>query len=369
MTLPEVLLLCLPGEQATDATACAVSEGAISWSGRESDLADRFDADALAVMPVILIVPASRATFRRVAARGLEPKQELAVARISAAEDAIGTVRAAASFDADGRVALATVDQDWLKAEIDRLINAGFNVIAAVPAGALLQPPASTLWRGELAGERILFGADLACVEEPELAKLLFGALVITDVGADQVEQALVATSQTRTPDFMDGWRFRATSKPLFDNDSRIWAKRLALLALFLLFAAVVAHWIRLEWAISRENNRALAAAQQIDPAIADIAGAEAAVDAALARKGIQRGQPSMLVAIVWQAVRANENVALTNVALQAGGLLNATLAAPDAASANAALIAIQKSGYRITAKPRQDQSGMTLVDLTVRAP
>ena len=52
-----------------------------------------------------------------------------------------------------------------------------------------------------------------------------------------------------------------------------------------------------------------------------------------------------------------------------ADGILNVVLAAPDANAVNRALIAIQQDGYRITATPRQDASGATLVDMTMRMP
>jgi general secretion pathway protein L len=369
VTGAEAVLLCLLPEGSEDATCYVARAGEIAWSGRFADLGDQFDAENLPAIPVTIIVPATRSTFRRIEAKGLEPKQELAVAKIAAAEAAIGNVHVAASFDEQGRIAVATVDQAWLQAAIERLIAEGHNVVAAVPVGALFLPPSGEIWRGIVADEPILFGSDFSCLEEPELTNILFNGLEPKAISDEQIEQALVQISHTKKPDFMESLRIRLAAKPLLDGENRKWAKRLAVLAVGLLVAAVLVHWARVEWATSRENDRALAAAQQIDPAISDIETAETAVEAALARKGIERGQPSMLIAIVWQAVRTNENVALTSISLQNGGLLNATLAAPDSASANAALIAIQRAGYKITAKPRSDQSGTTLVDLTVRAP
>ena len=100
-----------------------------------------------------------------------------------------------------------------------------------------------------------------------------------------------------------------------------------------------------------------------------DVAVAEAAVNAAIARKGIERAKPVTLLAIVWQSVRTSDNLALTDATLGDDGLLKATLAAPDTESINAALLSIERAGYQITATPRRDQSGTILADLTLRAP
>ncbi|HEV7233851.1 MAG TPA: hypothetical protein VGN36_06360, partial [Sphingorhabdus sp.] len=62
-------------------------------------------------------------------------------------------------------------------------------------------------------------------------------------------------------------------------------------------------------------------------------------------------------------------NVSVRELRFGADGILTVVLAAPDANSVNRALIAIQQDGYRVTATPRQDTSGATLVDMTMRMP
>ena len=132
---------------------------------------------------------------------------------------------------------------------------------------------------------------------------------------------------------------------------------------------SAVAYWIKLQWAISEENELALTAAQKVDPAITDIAQADARLEAALASKGASGGRASMLAAIVWQSTRSADNVSLNDLRVGKDGMLSATLAAPDSNGANAVVLAIQRAGYTITATPRRDPSGLTLVDLTVRMP
>jgi general secretion pathway protein L len=363
------IIVLLPLDADDDPAAAIISDEHLEWTGRVSDLKGQIGEEQHAIIPATAIVPASLSTFRRIAAQGLEPKQQLAVAKIHAQEAAITPVQSSASFADDGRVNVATVDLTRLLSGLEQLEAMGLNVDAAVPVGALLAPPEGELWRGSLGDDTFLCSRDLCCPDDPALAMALFGANAPKMVSADQIHAALLATVERPLPNFIDGLTFRRKSARWLTDSNRQWVKRLAIFALVLSVVSGLTHWAKLQWAISRENSAALTAAQTIDPAITDLEKSEAAVDAALARRGIERSKPSMLLAIVWQSVKSNDNVILTNVSVDDAGLLTATLSAPDSNSINSALIAIQRAGYKITAKPRRDQSGATLVDLTVRAP
>ncbi len=365
----DAILALWPVGEDDDPLLWFVSGDAVTGESTLSAIAGQFDAEMLETIPATLLVPATLSTFRRVEAEGLEPKQELAVARIRAQAEALGTVQAGAARCADGRVALATVDAVLLQYGIDRISRTGLSVKAAVPFGALVEPVAGEILRAEIGGHVMLCSADLCSAEEPSLVSALFGDVAPRTLGEAELAAAMVAIARAPEPNFLEGMATRRRSKPLFSDANRLWAKRLSILAACLMLAGGIAYWAKLQWAISNENSRALAAAQKIDPTINDIDNAEAGVDAALARKGIERAKPAILVAIVWQAAKANENVAVSDMALVNNGLLSATLSAPDSDSINAALLSIQRAGYQITATPRRDSSGVTLVDLTVKAP
>lgn len=368
MTAPTIFTM-LPVGDGDDPYGWRIERSGITTEGPVSALlADMALPDREAITAIAL-VPAHVSTFRRVKARGLAPQQEIAVARITAQEAALGQIYAAAALDGDGKLAVATVDRDTLQSGLERLSRHGLTISAAAPMAAILAPDVSALYRLELGGHALLRATDIAFPDEPELAGVFVGNLPVHFLSSAEISAALVAFAQGPKPDFLDGMPMRKARKLIFSDASRLWTKRLIALAAILVFVGELVHWAKLRWAISQENNAALSAAQTTDPAITDIAQAEASVDAALARNGVQKAKPAILIAVVWQSAKASENLAIADMNLAEDGMLKATLSAPDADSINKALLSIQRAGYRITATPRRDQSGLTLVDLTVRAP
>ena len=85
--------------------------------------------------------------------------------------------------------------------------------------------------------------------------------------------------------------------------------------------------------------------------------------------EGIAKGRFAPLSAGLWRSVKASPNVTVRELRYGADGIMTVVLAAPDTPSIQTALTAIQQDGYKITATPRIDSSGATLVDLTMRMP
>jgi general secretion pathway protein L len=366
---PDCLLVTLPLADEALPYVWAISGEQMIGEGNLSELMAELDLEQMTDVPVIAIVPATHSTLRFVEAKGLEPRQELAVARIDAQQASLGAVHIAAAFAADGKVMVAAADSATVERGMERLAALGLWTKTAVPATALVSPPDGEVWQADLGGEVFLRAADRACPDEPALRMALFGSVQPMVPGDDQLTASLVAFSRNPVPDFLEGRPRKRQGGFALDASQWQWLKRLALLAALLLLVSGIAYWAKLQWAISRENGIALAAAQKIDPAITDIAQADARIDAALARKGAGGGKAGMLAAIVWQSVQSAENVSVNDLRIDQNGLLTATLAAPDANGINAALLAVQRAGYKITATPRRDPSGLTLVDLTVRMP
>ena len=334
-----------------------------------STLSDVFEPSELEATPMVVLVPADRSTYCRAEPRGLEPQQEIAVARIDAQEKAIGAVQAAALLDADGKLMIATVDSAYLINVVQRFWDVGLNPTAVVPMGAVVKPDETDVVRSSINGHVTLHAAHLSCADEPGLAAVFFGDADIRTAEEPEITAALAAIAKAPFPNFLDGLSIRKKQPPILTELQKLWTKRLLLLAVALFLTGSVVHYARLQWTIYSEDQTTLALAQTVAPAVTDVAGAEAAVNAAIARKGIERAKPVMLLAIVWQSVRTSDNLALTDATLGDDGLLKATLAAPDTESINTALLSIERAGYQITATPRRDQSGTILADLTLRAP
>jgi general secretion pathway protein L len=369
MTEPTAILARMPLVHDDDPMLWLVSDDAITGTIHLSQIGTAWEQAALEAMPVMLLVPAAHSTFKRVQPQGLEPRQELAVAKIAAQEQALATVQAAAAFDDTAMIQIATMDAGLLQNALAQLHDHGLRVIAAVPFGALFQPGVDEIWHAEIDGHGMLCSADLCIVDEPSLAKLFFGDANIRTLSEGEIADAIIRQCSAPRLNFLEGMAIRRYAKPLFSEANRKWAKRLAVLAACLFLLGGISYWAKLKWAIAREDKASLVAAKSIDPSINDIAAAETAVDAELFRKGIEPAKPAMLIAILWQSTKAQENVALTDLNIAGNGLLSATLSAPDTNSINAALLSIQRAGYQITATPRRDASGLTLVDLTVKAP
>ena len=369
MTAPDCLLVTLPLTDDAEPHIWAIAGDDVVGEGSYTELQAEIDLTDLTDVPVIGVVSAMQSSLRMAETKGLESRQELAVARFDAQQAALGAAHTAAAWTADGRVLVATADSAAVELGLERLSALGLWPKAVVPATALVSPPDGEVWHVSLAGDAFLRSASLACPDEAALRVALFGSVQPVVPGDDQLAAALAAFSRNPVPDFLEGRQQKRQGAFALDANQWLWLKRLALLACALLLVSAVAYWIKLQWAISEENELALTAAQKVDPAITDIAQADARLEAALASKGASGGRASMLAAIVWQSTRSADNVSLNDLRVGKDGMLSATLAAPDSNGANAVLLAIQRAGYTITATPRRDPSGLTLVDLTVRMP
>ncbi len=368
MTTPSILVI-LPLDDHADPHTWHVVSGRIVDEGPLSGLLVDIAVDEPGAIAAVALVPAEVATYRRIEPQGLPPQQEIAVARLTAQDEAIGQVFVAAAHAGDGKLVVSTIDRDVLQSGLVRLERRGLAIAAVAPMAGLVTPDADALFRLELGGHALLRTADIALPDEPGLAGLIFGERQFSEPTSTEIVQALAAFAQAPTPDFLEGMPTRKVRKPILSAANQRWAKRLLIAAALLLMTTGALYWAKLQWAIFRENNAALTAAQRIDPTITDIAQAEAGVDTALARQGIDRATAAMLAAILWQSTKTSDNLIINDLSIGQDNILKATLSAPDADNINKALLSIQRAGYRITATPRRDQSGLTLVDLTVQAP
>lgn len=365
MIQPDCLFISLPRTAEEVPFVWAIGDGQLFWSGLATEVHNALPDFVPESIPAIAIVPVSLSALRSAKPQGLEPRQELAVARIEAQKEALGSAMVATAFAENGQILVATVDRDLVDIGIALLADLGFWVKSVIPAGAIVSPGENEVWAASFGGEQFLRSTDLACLDEPAVRTALFGDRQPILVGPDQLVESVIILSRDPKPDFLDGKGARRSSQSLLNSRQWLWVKRLGLAAALLLLAGWLAYWAKLQWAIHSENEQALIIARKIDPAIADIATAEEALN----RNGSAKGKASMLAAIVWRSAQASETVALTDLKVGENGLLTATLSAPDAKNVDPVLIAIQRAGYRISVSARRDPSGVALVDLTMRTP
>ncbi len=299
----------------------------------------------------------------------LEPKQAEGVARIRAAEHSLGPVHAVASYLADDMVVTATIAPSVMEYGLSRLALQGLNPEIVIPLGMVVDAHPDQIISAEYDGQTLVRGLHFAIPDEPVFHNLLVGEQPVEAIENVRLQAMILAAADRPVLNLREGLFAKRLPREWGTSIQRRWIARLlgGLVAASLLLGLVT--WAKHSSAISSENAQALAAAQKIDPSISDPAQAEAALDRALAQKGLAKGRFAPLSAGLWRSVKSSPNVTVRELRYGASGILTVVLAAPDANSVNKALIAIQQDGFRITATPRRDSSGATLVDMTMRMP
>lgn len=359
-----VIVTRFPAHEFDDPTVWCVSDGEWLDQGALSEfVATEAEATILA-----LVAPAdARCTWTVLP--DLEPRQAEGVARIRALEHSLGNPHAVARHVGGDSVVAATIASAAMEQGLARLILRGINPDIVIPIGLVVEANSGQVVRAEFDGTTVLRGGEFAVPDEAVFRDLLIGDLEVEDVNTQAMGAMLLTASQHPLLNLREGIFAKREPIEWLTTAQRKWVARLlAGLAVASVLIGLVT-WAKHESAISAENEGALAAAQKIDRSINDITQAETALDRALAQKGLAKGRFAPLSAGLWRSVKSSPNVTVRELRYGADGILTVVLAAPDSNSVNKALIAIQQDGYRITATPRQDTSGATLVDLTVRMP
>ena len=299
----------------------------------------------------------------------LEPRQAEGVARLKAIEQSIGLVHAVARHVIDDIMLSATIAPAAMEYGLVRLALRGLNPDIVIPAGLVIDSHPDHVVRAEFDGVALLRSRTFVIPDEPALRDLLVGDIPVEDIEPAALRAMLLIASELPLLNLRAGLFAKREQVVWATALQRNWIKQLlgGLVAATILLGLVV--WAKHSMATSAENSRALAAAQKIDPSISDITQAEAQLDRALQQKGIAKGRFAPLSAGLWRSVKASPNVTVRELRYGADGIMTVVLAAPDTPSIQNALTAIQQDGYKITATPRQDASGATLVDLSMRMP
>ena len=298
----------------------------------------------------------------------LEPRQAEGVAKLRATEQSLGLVHTAARYIVDDVVVTATIAPAVMQDGLNHLALRGLNPDIVIPFGLAIDAAEQTA-KAEFDGDTVLRGNRFVIPDEAVFRDLLVGDTNVDEIDTGKLRDMLLAACDHPLVNLREGLFAKRERKVWATAEQRKWIICLtaALFAATLLLGVVTLakYWS----ATTAENDRALAAAQKIDPSIQDITQAEAQLDRALQQKGLAQGRFAPLSAGLWRAVQSAPNVSARELRFGNDGILTVVLAAPDAGSINKALLAIQQDGFRITATPRQDSSGATLVDLTMRMP
>ena len=299
----------------------------------------------------------------------LEGRQAESVAKLRAAEQSLGLVHSSAGVDYDDVVATATIAPEVMQRGLDCLGARGLNPDIVLPFALVARFHSEGIFKADMGGMSVLRGPQFAIPDEAMLRNIFIGDAPIETIDAETIRSMLVTSSAAPLLNLREGMFAKRERTVWMTAEQRTWGRRLltALLIVTILttFITLAKYWT----ATASENETALAAAQKIDPAIQDIEQAESMLAASLNRQGKAQGGLTPLSAALWRSVKASPNVSVRELRYASDGILTVVLAAPTADNINKALVTIQQDGFRITATPRQDTTGATLVDMTVRMP
>lgn len=299
----------------------------------------------------------------------LQGRQAETVAKLRAAEQSLGLVHISAGADYDDVVATATIAPEVMQRGLARLGARGLNPDIVLPFASLVRTHTDGVFRAEMDGLSVLRGAQFAIPDEAVLRDLFIGDAQLENMDSDSIRSMLLSASAAPLLNLREGNFAKRDQAVWVTAEQKFWVRRLLAALLIVTMMLTIATLAKYWTATASENDAALAAAQKIDPAIQDIDQAESMLAASLNRQGKTQSSFSPLSAAVWRSVKAAPNVSVRELRYTPDGILTVVLAAPTADNINNALVTIQQDGFRITATARQDTTGATLVDMTVRMP
>lgn len=319
---------------------------------------------------VMLVPPAAMVTLHWFEYPDLAPRQARAAARLTALGSGIvpsDQLFAAADENDDPTrphliaVAARSDMQQWLL----WAQHHGLSPDIIVPAALLLPEPEEGFNQGLIAGEWVLRGKDIAL--SVDISSHLLGDAPIRDVAPDQVNALAIEALERPPLDMRQGDFAKRVSRSIDKGALArmlIWSGQIFLISLLIALVGVV----RQHAAASSVNEESLMLARGVVPNASDLVQAEAEIDRQLAARGAGAYRFTAPVSGLLSAMQDAPGVALTSLSRDPDGMIRATLAAAKADEINAVLIALQASGFIITATPSQDPGGRTLADITVRS-
>jgi general secretion pathway protein L len=353
-----------PTSERDDPSVFRVAEGVWQEAGALSNFVPTVDD-----ITVMALVAPEDVRCHWLTLPDMQGRQAESVAKLRATEQSLGLVHCSAGSDYDDVVATATIASEVMQFGLDVLKARGLNPDIVLPFALSLSVHSDGISKAEMDGLSVLRGEQFAIPDDAVLRDMFIGDAPIETIDADSIRSMLLSASAAPLLNLREGKFAKRERANWMTAEQKIWVQRL-LIALLIVTTILALATLAKYWAATAsENGAALAAAQKIDPAIQDIDQAESMLAASLNRQGKTQGDFAQLSAALWRSVKASPNVSIRELRYTPDGILTVVLAAPTSDKLNKALVAIQQDGFRITATPRQDTTGATLVDMTVRMP
>lgn len=372
MSSRDALIVFLPEAETAPARWTRVVDGAPVRTGEG---ANWLAACGIAALPeqarVLLVPPAALVTLHWIAHPDLPARQGRAASRLTAlAAGLLPADQLFAATDENDDPARPHVVAVASRADMQHWLlwaqHHGLDPDIIVPAPLLLPEPDKGLTRGVVGGNAMLRGVDMALPADMALPELI-GDAPIVDADPGAIEGRAIAALDAPPLDLRQGEfakRVRRAVDRMAVGRIALWSGLLLLVSLLIALVTIA----RQHMEASRLDGESLALAQQVLPNATDAAQAQVEMEARLAARGAGGRAFTAPVSGLLAAMQDAPGVALTSLSRDPDGMVRATLAAARSDDINIVLLALQASGFTITATPSQDPGGRTLADITVRS-
>jgi general secretion pathway protein L len=319
---------------------------------------------------VMLVPPAALVSLHWANYPELAPRQGRAAARLGALAGAIVSAdQLFAAANDNGDPALPHIVAVAARGDMQHWLlwaqHHGLDPDIIVPAYLLLPEPSDEFTQGELVGELLIRGKDVAV--PGDLAAILPPEAVIDAVPEERLIERAVAALEHPPLDMRQGdfaKRVRRTTDKRTIARIVLWSALILITSLLIMLISIV----RQNVAATSLDAQSLAFARQVAPRAADLDQAEAVIERQLAARGAGAYAFTAPVAALFAALEGAPSVSLTMLSRDPDGMIRATLTAAKIEEINPVLLALQGSGFTVMATPSQDPTGRALADITVRS-
>jgi general secretion pathway protein L len=348
--------------------------GNLYLDGRDNGMASavRFDN-------IIALVPPADASLRWTEMGAMPARQAETAARVTAEQNSLGHAsdmhiaaqsqsRNQASGPSGSLVCVAAISQQRMQTGLNLLSKAGINPDIVTPMGAIFDDQDTGFLQASLGDHSVLIGRSLRIADEESLRTAVVGSAQLAQMDADAVDDALMNAIRNSPINLRSG-KFAKSARNAGINAAqwRVLARLILTGLIFSLLLGLVTLW-SYSSAEKRENARALALAQKYVPGANNVETVQDDLEKALTNAGSGGLKFTAPLAGLYSALQGTRDVTLKSLRYNGDGIMAFTLAAPQIAPVNAVLITLQQRGYKVTATPRQDASGLAMADISMRA-
>jgi general secretion pathway protein L len=318
-------------------------------------------------LPLVALAPAAAVRLSFPEPKGETDRQRLAIARSEAlaASMAEPATLHAVSGLVEGRLGVAVVANGVMIEWLDWLTGLGVDPDAILPAGLLLPP--SDRFRSAILGSESLIGrGDLVLPDEPPLREMFVGDEEPEPLSDQETAERLLWLAAHVPLNLRSG---RFARRRLFVLDWRRVRELTAIAACIPLLGLIMAvvMIVRLNSASDRlEAETARLASAALGQEVT-AANAASALDLRISEVPGASGSPFVPLAALYRTLQQVPGASASAVSWRPDGTLDASIAATRTEDINRVLLALQRSGFKVTATSRAGPTGQVIADITVR--